>query len=357
MQAAFGFLISVAYWPGLLSPAYVPRWAAIAIGLPLVSRLDPRRLDPLALTAAIIFLALAWTSLRWTPGTGGALECFYLTLLFGALLLGAGLNEAGLDRLLTGMLVGLAPSSLLSILTATTGWLPVLQFSQQPGGLFGSSEILGEFAAPLFIWALLRRSPQALIPAVPIALTQSRIVWVTTALVSLAMWPRLGRMTRCAAVAVVLASGCGLLILLGAPKADSAGTRIVIWVATAMAFRPGGQGIGWFTSAHPAEEFAHSDVLQAFVELGLGAAIVAIVPAVALFRAGDRSLAARSALLALCLESVVSFPLHTPASGFLAAVLAGHLARRRDHVRDPEPVGGMAHGDGLRWSAPADRAA
>ena len=357
MQAAYGFLISVAYWPELLSPAYVPRWAAIAIGLPIVSQLDPRRLDPLALIAATVFLALAWASLRWTPGTGAPLECFYLTLLFGALLLGAGLDQTGLDRMLTGMLVGLVPSSVLCILTATTGWLPVLQFSQQPGGLFGSSEILGEFAAPLFVWALLRRSPWALIPAVPIVLTQSRIVWVTTGVVCLALWPRLGRMTRCAAVAVILASGCGLLILLGAPKADSAGTRIVIWLATAMAFRPGGQGIGWFTSAHPAEEFAHGDVLQAFVELGLGAAIIAIVPAVALFRAGDRSLAARGALLALCLESLVSFPLHTPASGFLAAVLAGHLVRRRDGVRDPEPLGGMADGDRLRWPAPADRAA
>lgn len=53
-----GFLVAVAYWPGLISAAVVPRWAILAVALPLLSWLDPRQIR-LGIAGALVVLLLA----------------------------------------------------------------------------------------------------------------------------------------------------------------------------------------------------------------------------------------------------------------------------------------------------------
>jgi hypothetical protein len=90
-----------------------------------------------------------------------------------------------------------------------------------------------------------------------------------------------------------------------------------------------GTGLGWWAATHPGsfDEFAHSDALQAIVELGAGSLFFFAIP-VLIFLRCYQPRAEMSAFVAICIESVISFPLHLPASGFLAAVLAGTLAGR-----------------------------
>lgn len=82
-------------------------------------------------------------------------------------------------------------------------------------------------------------------------------------------------------------------------------------------------------------EFAHSDALQLVVEMGIGGAILLAVPILVLWK-GNGPDAVRCAFVALCLEGVVSFPLHLPATGFLGALLAGGLVSHSHRFRNTE---------------------
>lgn len=322
----------------MLAAAYVPRWAVIALGLPLVGTLDPRAARPWPLAAAALTLAVAALSLLHAPDPwGGALECWYLILLFGAFLLGAGIDDLG--PLLTGCAAGLALSSALAV-GQSFGWSPVPQ-DAAPAGLFWNREALAEFAAPLAVWMLAtRRWAWFAVALVPLVLCHSRIA-VAAAVLGAWFLPGLSRRAAAASLAALILAAAASLFLLGDDKIASAMTRLILWGATAMAVTPLGHGLGWFAATHPTDSFAHSDVLQAFAELGAPAALLLAFPALALFdRRGGH--ADRAAFIVLCAEALVSFPLHMPATGFLAGVLAGHLARRRDRVRGDQPLGRMA---------------
>ncbi len=136
--------------------------------------------------------------------------------------------------------------------------------------------------------------------------------------------------------------------VLGIDKLTSAGQRIILWIATVMAMTPLGNGLGWFAAAHPSEEYAHSDVLQAVAELGVGAILFLAIPVVLMFRSRGNN-AERAAFVAVCVEAIVSFPLHLPASGFLAALLAGYLAGRSADLCVGAPVGGSDDCKSVRW--------
>ncbi|MGE5151990.1 MAG: hypothetical protein ACM3II_17885, partial [Rhodospirillaceae bacterium] len=129
-----------------------------------------------------------------------------------------------------------------------------------------------------------------------------------------------------------VAAGLAALMVFGVDKLGSAFERIVVWIAMADAVVPLGRGLGWVSLALPRQQFAHSDALQALVEVGLPAAPLALIPLAAAYR-GKGSRAERAAFLAVCIEVVVSFPLRLPASGFVAALLAGYLAGGRMLVR------------------------
>ena len=71
-MAVLGFAVSAAYWPGMLSAAFTPRWAVIAAGVFFVSSLDPRNI-PESLRWTLLFL-LAMGGAGFT--FFNALNCF-----------------------------------------------------------------------------------------------------------------------------------------------------------------------------------------------------------------------------------------------------------------------------------------
>lgn len=342
--AASGFMVAVAYWPGMLSPAYVPRWAALAIALPLLMNLDPRSV-PSAVRGSLLFvlaMALIATAFTSPDSAGGYLELFYGALL--CLALCAGANLIRIDDLMLGAGAGLALSSVLAVTQYTGLWSPIPQTSI-PAGLFHNSEVLGEFAALILTWAIVRRNwVLVVVGAIPVALCGSRVAVLMVAVGLLyAFWPRAWWLRFGVTMAVIAAAVASLILL----KSGSADHRLTLWVATVFSWKLFGNGLGWFQANYPQEGFAHSDALQAVGEIGIGALALLTIPVVVFWRKRGTD-AERATFLAGCIACVVSFPLHFPASAFVLAMLAGFLVSDWGHVRVPQHQRGPQDGSGRR---------
>lgn len=342
---ALGFLVSAAYWPGVLAAAFVPRWAVIAVGVPLVFSFRPRNLSAWGMGALLVLVAGGALSLLQAPSAEVGLGY----LLCDLWLAGAVVGAASLDDV-TPLVEGLFAGFLLSIavvLVQAAGYAPVRCLSSEPCGLFTSSEPLAEFAVVFAVWALWRHR-WAMLGAclVPLAFANSRISWFVLGAASI-VWATSGRpRVRAFLVGALIFLGFAAIWLVGTGKFMSAGQRFVLWYATAEAITPLGQGLGWFEMSHGGAMFAHSDLLQALAEIGLPAVALAVFPIICLTARGHH--AERACFAVLVFEAVVSFPLHMPAEAFLAACLAGFLARRRDLVRMGLPDG-LADDDGRLW--------
>ncbi len=352
--SALAFLVAAAYLPGIYSAASSPRWWVLAVGLPLASDLDPRRLPVVA--SAFLLLGPAWAAatLTWTPDPyAGALAWYQLALL-GLVAVAASGVEVG--PVLTAFGWGLAISAALAVPQAL-GWHPLpatyapspLPGFAAPSGLFYSPEVLAVTATPVLVWATLaRRWLLAVITSVPLALCGSRAAVLVASVGLLYGWRPERRWPRWAAIvlAVLIAPA---VLLISPDKAATGAARIVLWLSALHSVTPLGRGLGWWQVAHPGpyEEFAHSDALQSFVELGSVAGLLLGALVVLLWRT-TAALPERAALVAACATAAVSFPIHLPASGFLFALLAGHVAGDWGRVRGAEPACGIG-------AAPCDR--
>ena len=182
-------------------------------------------------------------------------------------------------------------------------------------GFYLNPEVMGELAAPLFIWAFWsHRWALAGIMATSVALCQSRIAFFVVGCGLLFGW-QASRRVKLACVAVLLAAGIAAVTLIGdgPGKYLSGMTRVMYWVAAVFSMVPSGRGLAWWAAAHPfpMEEFVHSDVLQSMLEIGLGAVFFLAIPVMVLRRGG---IAERAAYIGICVEALVSFPMHLPAT-------------------------------------------
>lgn len=321
VEAALGFAVAVVCVPWLLGGDYVTRWGVIAIGVPLALPFTKQNLSILlSLVGGLAWAAFA--TLHYSPDPlGGVLELFYLSLLCLTFMAGASL--ASLDGIFLGLAAGVAVSAFLSI-PQFFGWTGIFQVSV-PAGLFFSSEVLAECAAPLLVWCVVKRCWWlAAILLIPIILCKSRVAMFASALGILFAVSKSKKVITTISLLAILLCGVVAVAAFGHEKLHDAGIRVVLWGATIMAFTPFGHGLGWFYAAHPIEQFAHSDVLQAIAELGIGS-IFFFIPAVMALTRRNGNAADHAAFVCLFGEAIVSFPLHIPTTGFMAALLAGGL--------------------------------
>lgn len=348
----WAFAVAVAFIPGIMSSALAGRWAVIAIGIPLVGQISFRFSPVIQATLAMGF-AWAIASLMITPDVKDAsLQLFFMILLIAVM--GAASQVETLDGAMAGMCWGVGISSALCLFTILWGHPVVAQTSSYYAGLFFNSEVLTELAAPLLVWAICsRRWDLAAATVVPVLVNTSRVAALVVVLSLLyayrprSKWVWLAMMAGGAAVLGTLLWHYSM----GNSKVGSALLRIFDWEWTALSITPSGRGIGWFRVTHMGEEFAHSDVLQAMAELGLGSLCFAVIPFY-IFRNSRGTYAERAAFFAICIEMVISFPLHVPATAFLAALLTGYLASDRPVVRRVRLDGGIQDGaDDQRYAA------
>ena len=329
----FAFVVMTAFWPGLLSAGTAPRWSLLAVVVPLLARLDrvifSRRMGALLLGGIGYGLIGLWAN--GFP-LDGDYHAFHFLILVGVVIAAAGMDD--IESVMIGATFGISVSALLAVVQMS-GWSPVYEFSA-PAGLFINRDILAETAAPLFVWALVRkRYWLSVCPAIPLMLCQSRaaILMVGVGLLW-AAWRSSKRLIPAVVVIIVLTVG---MLSISPDKMTTTVDRLGAWQTTVSGITLFGHGIGSFSIAYPFWQFSHSDVLQAFYELGIGAIPFMVLAGLLVW--GRDHLAERAAFIALLTGAAVSWPLHLPATGFVAGLLCGHLARCWSLVRSDEHVG------------------
>ena len=322
----------------------MPRWAVIAAGVPLISKLDPRNItDTMKLVLSFIITLGALSLLASPYPTAGVQDLLFIVFLCLSFLLGA--EQDSLDAVMGGICAGLAASTAM-VIGQYLGLLALPHDSTLPAGLFFNSELLGEFAALVFVWGALKRNwIVSIIAGLPVLLTQSRVGVIAIAIgMFYALRPRSIWLNAAIVAGVVLIAGAmlaGFGFDIG--KMQSAVHRVTLWAAAILAWKPFGNGLGWGTAAFPFEQFVHSDAIQAVTELGMGALAALAIPFTA-FRNNRGTYAERALFAACCVEIVISFPLHFPATGFVAAVVAGYLVSARPVVWLGSDVSGTENG-------------
>lgn len=317
----FGFLVAVAYWPGINSAAIAPRWAIIAIGCPLLSLLDPRSLR--APTIGIV--ALGGLSVFWASDHFTALEqLIRLLIITEAMLLSANLDD--ITPVLKGFFWGMALNGAL-VIAQWLGYHPVME-GTPPAGLFWNRDFFAEAAAPILVWATASNAWRMIwalpLIAFPISLSGSRVACLAFFAGIAARKPK----TTCLVGMFVFTA----YSLWYPDKIQNALQRFTVWRDAVGEPSLFGQGIGSFTAAFPVWEYAHSDLLQSHYELGaLGLGCYLGLLAIAF--SAPASAALRATLVALAVEMAVASPLHFPATAFLFAMVAGHLVGVRGAVR------------------------
>lgn len=262
-------------------------------------------------------------------------------------------EQESLDNTLLALSIGLSFSSIFAIFQYFD-WQGIVQVSR-PAGTFLNSLILAEFAAPILVWLILKKHwALAIINSIPIFLCHSRIAIVMVFLGLFVGWRPDKKWIKLTVALFTLLIIAYCFTFFGLVKFNSAEHRIVLWGATLMAVDPIGQGLGWFNAAHPPEQFAHSDVIQAMAEIGLGS-IFFISAGIYLLLQKEKDIAIFSAFCAACFNIAVGFPLHLPANGFLIAVLAGHMAANRNSIYLLRSKCRNGNCKSLSWQASAGR--
>lgn len=333
--AALAFFTAVAYFPGAINTATSLRWAALAVGCPLILILLGRMPSVLG-GAGLAVVGMMGFSLAWSPDfLNGADYVVHLMILACVFCVGAAADD--LMPAWRGLAAGVTVSAVIAIPQLFGLDIPGVHQHAVPAGLFENKNMLAEAALAASIPMLLAGSWLATGPIVALAVTGSKGAYAAAAVVAVVLlWPRQRMVAWLVALGVIVS--IVFVMVHGSPSLDA---RMDIWLIALSELKWLGNGIAAFATNHPGFEFPHSEPLQAIYEYGLLALVPGLV-LVHLLGAKDHE-AEHLVLVALVAVGCFSFPLHLPVTGFAAALAAGRLARSRVPLRVGEPQRGVAH--------------
>lgn len=331
------FLISVAFVPVFYTGAFNPRWALLAVGVPLLLCFVKVRWT-WTHTALAIFLGWCVYVLSWSPFPYDAIPTFAALLAFGgAFLLGHRQKDG--RALIIGLSVGVAVNACFALdqylgdpIWTLTGIQKWSEFSP-PSGLFSNRNMLAEIVTLVIVGCVVYRFWYGL----PFALLALFTSWSRTAFVAIGaasvVW--LWQKDRLLACAIVLFGVCMMPTVIRI-HSDSVDERRTIWTDTVKAVTMTGAGLGSFAQNYPLlanhqtmqerPENVHNDYLELAYETGLiGLTLFLVFLGTLFINAGpDRPL-----LTVMMVEAFFAFPLHMPTSVFLFGAVAGLCAARR----------------------------
>lgn len=346
--AFFGFLLAVAFAPGLPDPATAPRWGLIAVAAPSLLAMAKTHKTTLGHALGGAFFLWALVSLAWTvnlhDGENAATQLFMFGIVFA---LGAALPSP--RPLYAGMGIGLALNAALVIAQwsgALAWWwgdaAEYLAINSAQAATFMNHDYLAETAVLVTIGLLgMRAWRLATLVSPCLLLTGARGAILALAVAALARggW-RYPALTVCALLGLAVA--VPFAARLGAPQTAGMVQRLDIWQDAASNLTWAGHGLGSFRAEFPRAApnvdtlsqrplDAHSDPLELVFELGVPG--FALAAAFVIFCLAGPALPERLILIAFLTEGYFDFPLHLPTTGFLAALAAGHLCRDRPGLR------------------------
>jgi hypothetical protein len=351
-----GFVVGIAVVPGIIGLGLVGRWLAFGVAMAVLLfegwPPKPRMLRPhpvhlfLLLTLAWAAISISWEPV-WTEGVNGLIQ---LSFILAAIAIGLEVTDA--RPLMIGL--GLAVTvSLTFAIAQVAGHHPVPALNV-PAGLFVNRIMFGEAAGIAFVGAVAYRLWFLALPTfASVILSQCRGAWLAC-IVCAALW--LWHRSRIGAI-VMLFTVC-LLVWFVLPylmlsnydfyiRGSTALERYFLWRNAIEGLNFLGNGIGSFYTMSPhydstpfafREAHAHNDIIELVFELGAGAIFLITVFMVAL----SSNKPARWPFIAFLSEGLVGFPLHSPTTSMVGAVLAGVLCVDRSRIWEPVAIRRMA---------------
>lgn len=331
----FGFLLAIAFHPYIWGGTTSPRWALLAVALPvLIAFQSPKHFTSLHLIG-LAFMAWSLFTLLWTVNRfDGVDELIKFVILGIAFVYGSRLES--LRGTFAGLAIGLTVSSLI-ITTSLKDYLPHEVVSIRLGGLFSNPNMLAEAAALTLVgcigfrlWALI----PGLLPAVVFTGSRGALLGIVVAFGTW-LWSK-SRFAASTLASIVLV--IAVLALVFDYHAQTFIERLHLWSETLAGITLAGHGLGSFYTLFPAltvswdmaeirPDHAHNDALEILFETGIvGLGLYCCFIGLA-FSSADQ--VGRCLLAAFIAISMFAFPSHLPVTAFIFAVVAGHAAVRR----------------------------
>lgn len=342
--AVLAFAVAVGFCPSFLESAGTPRWIILSLVVPWLVLHRAWVVTPAHRLGAAYIAWIAIGALWSWAWTETLLRVWELALLGGVFCLASA--QERIKPAVMAFCAGIALSGFLAVPQAM-GWTWIHQVAE-PAGLFMNKNYLAEAGALALVAAVVYRA-WWLVPGCALAalLPQSRGAVAALGILAV-VW--LWRRDRATAVGAALIGAIYLVWQFqGADPIDSSlGSRVSFWInALAMAWEhPFGTGSFW--AAYPAfhdawwptttgayridmrPQNAHNDALTILAEHGVVGLILMGWFCVLVFRNTGRERWILGCFLAL---GTVNFPFYNPATGFLAAMVAGWLCRDRHDLR------------------------
>lgn len=333
----FGFLLAICFNPYIYAAATQPRWALLAIALPVLIALKPP--SHFTILHAIGLCLIAWTALTltWTANVSDGFGSFVQLLIVAmSFVLGA---RTDLRDTFKGLAIGLVASSVIVILNLK--YSGIVSIGRE--GLFGNRNMLAEAAVLTALGCLAYRLwwyVPGLLPAIFITpFSRGAVIGLAAGLVVLygkRAWARSRAACIAIAVLVCIAAVYGAIV-----RTESITERYWIYSDTLKGLTLFGNGIGSYYTLFPyltsnwdmAEirpDHAHNDILEMVFELGIGAIFYLALIALAYRMA---AVPERTVLLAFLCVGCLSFPWHIPTTAFIAALVIGHASQRGYNLR------------------------
>jgi len=305
----------------------------------------------------------------WSPAPQKSLEAGLFAIAgLGFFLYVALMSERERARLVPYFLIGLFVQATVAVVqlsfshsVTVTGVLP---FDVRTGLFANENHFSTLFFAmiPLLAYSLIVRR-ESVLGYVAVCLLMVGILFavgsragmgISSAIAVLSLiWFAPVRNKRFAKVSALVIAALGLVSVVwifGSSSSLEGDQRWILFVTTLQGIKDhwlAGSGLGTFTMIYPTYEdaeyiigtyanHAHNDYLEIILELGLAGGILLIGYFVLLFRAAFRSELSQAAffsIAAICLHSIVDYPLRTMALTIMLAYLSTLVLARRE---DPE---------------------
>lgn len=334
-----GLLVAIIFLPGAISAATAPRWWVLAVAAPIICLYRPFKVTTAhcLFLYAVIYAAVSifWSEVPWY----GIQGLTFLLILFGWFCVGSG--SASLAGALTGLALGLTLETPIVVMQLLGHDVAGSVVGPAPG-TFANINVLSEICvlaviamAHLRVWWLVPG------PAFGVIVVEERTALLALAVAgALYVWSR-SRMLALAIILVVTSAVGAATFQHHGARMNSVTERSAIWKDTLAGFTPFGAGIGSYMAIFPKRathvdtllrrpEYAHNEFLHYTFELGLG--VLPLLGVVFLALGGSLELE-RLLLAAILVEAAFAFPLHMPATGFVAALCLGRLVASRVGLR------------------------
>jgi hypothetical protein len=328
---ALGLLVTAAYWPGILSPAAVPKWAALSILAPglLLYRQQSVPFTTAHLVGICLILWCALTIL-WSVSPFDSIGALWQIAFLPAICFCLGSQDQSLRPLFIGAGVGMAISSAVAI-AQLAGWVDWPSINV-PSGLFLNKNFMAEAAALVLIWLVAERVWWLVALVAPaIALTDARGALLGLGLGLLLLFRQRRDWATGALLAAVTTLFAHAMLVHGTATIAARGD---IWADATDGIGIFGNGLGTFgvnqLQSDASHSHAHNDALELTSDLGL----IGLGLAVLFVRELLGSLnPARLVLIVFAVEGCFAFPLYLPTTLAIAALAAGGAVRDRVVVR------------------------